>query len=209
MRDANRLHCHPSKIHCFPFSTRFCHENTCRRRRHRLNYLDASKCSLDDESTRLAGSNFPINGSGMKIQFILTLFVLSALLAVHARASEDDIPWEKLKSAGEHYLEVCVSKQVQTSMAKKMRVRVEQRVKDTGVSSEQAAREIMFDWAVDNRVHLERKEPKALAQVCFYFVMFVRKQFSISPQIKSDLTPSLCNEILDFLDEEVKKKTTL
>lgn len=142
----------------------------------------------------------------------IVLRTLAAFVAFNSlhflyAAESDNIPWEKLRDSTSHYLEVCVSNQDRQSMSRKMEARIRQRVKDTGASAEQAAREIMFDWAADNSDKLTRHEPRALAQVCFYFNTFMDRGYAISTQIRDRLTPAICQEILEFLDAEVKEKS--
>src|SRR5258708_9970794 len=127
--------------------------------------------------------------------FVVSLSIVTGILC-SARAAEDEIPWHKLKQAAERYLDTCVTKQDRKAMAKDMDARIEQRVQDTGAGAEQAAREIMFDWAADNSDNVAQQEQKAVAQVCYYFVLFTKKGFIVSHQIRERLTPPICDEIL-------------
>ena len=142
----------------------------------------------------------------MRNRILATVIMLLAIPAVRAGDAEPEIPWETIKTEAGKYLEVCVAKDERDSMDKKMQSRIDQRCKDTGDSRDDAAREIMFDWAASNQGNLKKKEPKAVAQVCYYFVMFMDNHFLISTQIRKSLTPSLVEKILAYLKEEVKRK---
>jgi hypothetical protein len=130
----------------------------------------------------------------------------AAFLSWGACAAEDEIPWDTIKDTAQRYLEKCVDKSDRDSMSRKMDQRIKQRCDDTGCDADQAAREIMFDWAAENQNNLKKHEAKAVSQVCFYFVSFMDRGFLISTQIRNSLTPSLVKKIIDFLDEEIKKK---
>jgi hypothetical protein len=145
---------------------------------------------------------------------LLRLIKASALVVICATflsgsafaESEPEIPWDKIKDSAERYLEKCVAKSERDAMARKMEQHIKQRVADTGVDADQAAREIMFDWAASNRGSLKKKDPVAIAQVCYYFVSFMEKGFLISSKIRESLTPSLVTKIVNYLEEQIKQK---
>ena len=136
----------------------------------------------------------------------ILLFLAAAFLSSGLFAAEDDIPWDTIKDTAQHYLEKCVDKSERDSMARKMDQRIKLRCDDTGCDADQAAREIMFDWAAENQNNLKKREPKAVSQVCFYFVSFMDRGFLISTQIRKSLTPSLVKKIIDYLNDEIAKK---
>ena len=135
---------------------------------------------------------------------IMAASAIALFLAAAQCAEEYSIPWDTLKDAAQRYLAACVSAKTQAKMARKFKDRVEQRVQDTGWEEDTAMRTIMLDWAAGNRGKLERKEPEAVAQACFYLVVFLDKGYFVPSQIRSSLTPKVVNEILEFLEKEIK-----
>lgn len=125
---------------------------------------------------------------------------------VHAEEDGPEVPWDTIKDTAQRYLQACVAQSDRDAMSRKMDQRIKQRCDDTGCDADQAAREIMFDWAAENRNNLKNHDPKAVSQVCFYFVSFMDHGFLISSQIRKSLTPSLVKKIIDYLEEEIKKK---
>ncbi len=145
----------------------------------------------------------------MKTLIAALLFATLVPLCVPAdavAAEEPDLPWDTIKDTAQRYLEACVDKSERDSMARKMDQRIKLRCDDTGCDADQAAREIMFDWAAQNQNNLKKHEAKAVSQVCFYFISFMDHGFLISSQIRKSLTPSLVKKIIDFLEDEIKKK---
>jgi len=127
------------------------------------------------------------------------------LLAASAQCKEDyQIPWDKLKDTAQRYLEACVKPETRAKMAKKLKDRTEQKMQDSGWDEDTCMRTIMLDWAAGNRGSLERKEPKAIAQACYYFVVFTDKGYFIPGMIRSSLTPKVVDEILEHLEKETK-----
>ncbi|MGD0091033.1 MAG: hypothetical protein ABSE73_14035 [Planctomycetota bacterium] len=127
------------------------------------------------------------------------------LAAAAAQCGEEyQIPWDRLKDAAQRYLAACVSSKAQAKMAKKFKERTQQRVQDTGWSEDTAMRTIMLDWAAANRGKLERKENEAVAQACFYLVVFLDKGYLFPGQMRAALTPNVVDDILEFLEKEIK-----
>lgn len=123
-----------------------------------------------------------------------------------ARAEEGyRIPYQRIRDAAQKYLDACVSPKDVEKMQKKLKDRVDTRVQDQGIDRERAAREIMLDWAADNRGKLEKKEPKAIAQACFYFVIFVDRNYLMPGHIRAELDEETCNKIIDHLEKEAAK----
>ena len=142
----------------------------------------------------------------MKTLLALLIMATLAPVALHAADDEPELPWDTIKDTAQRYLEACVDKSERDAMARKMDQRIKLRCSDTGCDEDQAAREIMFDWAAQNQNNLKKHEAKAIGQVCFYFVSFMDHGFLISSQIRKSLTPSLVKKIIDFLEEEISKK---
>lgn len=141
------------------------------------------------------------------IKTIVLVSIYANFLSASAFAEDGpEIPWDKIKDSAGRYLEKCVAKRDRDAMARKMEQRIKQRVADTAVDADQAAREIMFDWAAENRGSLKKKDPVAIAQVCYYFVSFMERGFLISSQIRKSLTPSLVSKIVDYLEDQIKQK---
>ena len=150
-----------------------------------------------------------LNGNFRKarelMKFLLFLsFILPVLSA--AVAADQDIPWDKLKGSAGRYLNTCVSKQDQEAMSKKMNAQIQQRVEDNNISEDQAAGVALFEWAVDNQNKLKHLEPKAVAQLCFYTVRFLEKGYYISSSVRNALTPSVVDNFLKHLENEIKKR---
>lgn len=134
--------------------------------------------------------------------------VLLASFAVQPPARAEDgyrIPYQRLRDAAQKYLDACVAPKDVAKMEKKLKDRVDTRVQDQGVDRERAAREIMLDWAADNRGKLEKKDPKAIAQACFYFVIFVDRNYLMPGHIRAELDEETCNKIIDHLEKEAAK----
>lgn len=133
-------------------------------------------------------------------------FLVVLVLAAHCCAGSDtyQIPWDQLKDASQRYLKACVETKTVAKMAKKFKERVEQKIQDSGWDEDTAMRTIMLDWAAGSSGSLERKEPKTVAQACFYFVVFMDKGYFIPGQIREALTPKVVQEILEHLEQEIK-----
>src|SRR3954468_9820596 len=99
----------------------------------------------------------------------IVLLCAAACISSSVCAAEDEIPWDTIKDTAQRYLEKCVGKSDREAMARKMDQRIKLRCDDTGCDADQAAREIMFDWAAENQNNLKKHEAKAVSQVCFYF----------------------------------------
>jgi len=137
----------------------------------------------------------------MKSAVFPTLFLLASL----ARCGEEyQIPWDRLKDAAQRYLDACVRPETRAKMARKFKDRTEQRVQDTGWDEDTAMRTIMLDWAAGNRGKLERKEPQAVTQACFYSVTVLDRGYFVPGQIREALTPKVVAEILEYLAKEAK-----
>jgi hypothetical protein len=128
-----------------------------------------------------------------------------ALLAGAAQCAETfQIPWDKLKDTSQRYLNACVETKTAAKMAKKFKERVEQKIQDSGWDEDTCMRTIMLDWAAGSRGDLQKKEPKTVAQACFYFVVFMDKGYFIPGQIRDSLTQDAVKEILEHLEQEIK-----
>lgn len=136
------------------------------------------------------------------------VFVLLASFAAPSQARAEDgyrIPYQRIRDAAQKYLDACVTPKDVAKMEKKLKDRVDDRVHDQGVDRERAAREIMLDWAADNRGKLEKKDPKAVAQACFYFVIFIDRNYLMPGALRAELDEDTCNKIIDHLEKEAAK----
>lgn len=142
-----------------------------------------------------------------KAVFAAALVLFASVIAQPAARAESEyqIPYQRLRDAAQKYLDACVSPKDVAKMEKKLKDRVDTRVQDQGVDRERAAREIMLDWAADNRGKLEKKDSKAIAQACFYFVIFVDRNYLMPGHIRSALDEDTCNKIIDHLEKEAAK----
>ena len=143
-----------------------------------------------------------------KAVFAAAAFVLAASFAAQPSAHAEDeyrIPYDRIRAAAQKYLDTCVTPKDVAKMEKKLKDRVDDRVHDQGVDRERAAREIMLDWAADNRSKLEKKDPKAVAQACFYFVIFIDRRYLMPGALRAELDEETCNKIIDHLEKEAAK----
>lgn len=135
------------------------------------------------------------------------LVLLASFIAQPAARAESEyqIPYQRIRAAAQKYLDACVSPKDVAKMEKKLKDRVDTRVQDQGVDRERAAREIMLDWAADNRSKLEKKDPKAVAQACFYFVIFIDRNYLMPGALRAELDEDTCNKIIDHLEKEAAR----
>ena len=134
------------------------------------------------------------------------LLWMVALTLVFTAAAEETIPWIEIRDASEKYLDACVSKQSRSAMSRKMKDRTQQRVEDANVDEDQAAGDIMLEWASQNQSKLDQLESKTVAQLCFYVVTFIDNGYYVPARIRGALTPSLVSKFLNHLDSEVRKR---
>lgn len=135
----------------------------------------------------------------------LAVPALLLLLAPVGRCGDEyQVPWDKLRDTAQRYLEACVKPETRAKMAKKLKDCTEQRMTDSGWDEDTCMRTIMLDWAAGNQGKLKRKEPKAIAQACFYFVTFRDKGYFIPGQIRAALTEDAVDEIFKHLEGEIK-----
>lgn len=122
-----------------------------------------------------------------------------------ASAESDTIPWGDIRNACSRYLDAKSTKEDVAAMAKKLRESVVQKMADnSNVDEDQAARDIMLDWAAGNRKRIEKGEHKALAQMCFYFMTFIDKGYLIPKYIREEMTPEKAKKLIEFLDNAGK-----
>lgn len=111
--------------------------------------------------------------------------------------------YDRIAASCRQYLETFSSKADVEAMTRRLDSRVEDRVASSRQSNDTAAREIMLDWAADNRKKLEKKDRKLMIQACFYFVTFHERGYLIPKYLREELTPETVNKLCDFLDSEV------
>jgi hypothetical protein len=115
------------------------------------------------------------------------------------------IPWDTIKVAAQRYLDTCVSAKDKETLRKQLKSRTEDKVHDTGWSEDTAMRVIMLDWAADHAGELRKKKPKAIAQACYYFVIFRDKSYDIPLQIRERLDKKDVDDMLKHLNDEADK----
>jgi hypothetical protein len=140
----------------------------------------------------------------MKTNIMLLLPI--AFMSVVTAAAEETIPWDDIRAASAKYLNTCVHANLRTSMSQKMKDRTEQRIQDSNINEDQAAGDIMLEWASQNQGKLDRMEAKAVAQLCFYVVTFIDNGYYVPARIRGALTPSVVNKFLNHIDSEIRKR---
>jgi hypothetical protein len=139
-------------------------------------------------------------------------FLLAALLTLplisYVRASEPDVPWDKLRDLASQYMKFCCTAEDIQEREKKFKRRVAQRLQDNEALSEDSAmRSLMLDWAAANDGSMKRKEKDAVTQACFYFVTFIDHGYLVPEQIRSRLTPDVVKEITDYLEGQIAESS--
>ncbi|MCY3021413.1 MAG: hypothetical protein NTW87_20555 [Planctomycetota bacterium] len=138
----------------------------------------------------------------------LSVVVLVGLAAASGPAQgkeEYQIPWDSLRETAQRYLDALVAPKDVATMAKKLKDRTQERMHDMDLDEDSAMRSLMLDWAAGNQGKLKRKESKAIAQACYYFVIFMEKGYFLPGQIRSELNEKNVDEILKHLNEQIEK----
>lgn len=81
-------------------------------------------------------------------------------------------------------------------MEKKLREQVETKAADSGMDEDIAMRHIMLDWATSNSKKLERRDPVAVKQACFYLTRWVGE---LPWQVRERLSDAQLQELVAWL----------
>lgn len=133
------------------------------------------------------------------------LITIVALQAV-AFSGENNIQWDRIEASCNAYLKAFSTEKKIESMRKALKDRIADRVFGSIESEDTAARNIMLDWAVDNRKKLVKKDPELMLQACFYFSIFRERKYLVPMWIREELTPKNVDSLCSYLDGEVAKK---
>lgn len=121
-----------------------------------------------------------------------------------ARAEEDTIPWPKLRELAVQYNERCADKKQLEKHIKKLQGVVEQRmIENDSMSEDNILRSVMLDWAASNSKKIVKRDPSCIAQACHFFTVFVDKGYVMPSMIRSELTPKVIDEIMEFLEKKI------
>ena len=141
----------------------------------------------------------------MSIRLVLPMAV-SLYFSMPALAEEDAIPWDRIERACGDYVDAFATPRQVEAMRAKLKEQIKTKVADSNRDEDAAAREIMLDWATDNRGRLVGREKSVMLQACFYFMVFRENNYLIPLYIREGLSAATAAHFCSFLEDEVTAK---
>ena len=122
--------------------------------------------------------------------------------ATSAAASQQDAPdpYSKMNTAAKAYLDAKCSAPKLKAMRAKLATRIKQKLEDNELLREDTVmRDVMLNWAAGAQKRIKAKDPDAITQACFYFVLLDERGLRMPWQLRHKLTPKVCKDLTDYL----------
>ena len=134
------------------------------------------------------------------------LIMSSCLLGFMPLAFSSEImPFTEMRIASIKYLDAFSTGPERQAMKKKLMDQVETKKSDNGVTEEDAMSQILLTWGLANLTKFEQRQREVMVQFCYYFLMFMEKQYTVPKLMTDRMPPEKMRQLIVWLNSESTK----